>query len=221
MEAVELVSQLRRRHETSTQASSATLVATIDAINETLQSNKMNQTFVSYLGACMSAMTRISSSEESVTLTALCALLAAVIPHVPKQYIRSKFNMMASTLCTAIELLEEADTFAGVKWAVLALSHVLASPDLEGTWASAKAGFVFLVKMTMHSHPKARRTAHEGLAMVMGAYPGTAAHQPASQELADSTIPTTINERFLFDPPRSAARSLPHPSCTSQSLPAC
>eukprot|EP00892_Ulva_mutabilis_P007664 jgi/Ulvmu1/526/UM001_0534.1 len=185
MDAVELVSQLRRRHETSTQASSATLVATIDAINETLESNSVSRTFVSYLGACMSAMTRVSSSDESVTLTALCALLAAVIPHVPKQYTRSKFNMMVTTLCTAIGLLEEADAGAGVKWAVQALSHVLASPDLEGTWASAKSGFVFLVKMTMDGHPKARRAAQDGLAMVLEAYPGTAAHQPASQEIAD------------------------------------
>lgn len=189
MEAAEVVSQLRRRHEKSTQASSATLVATIDAINETLESNNMSKTFVSYLGACMSAMTRVSSSEESVALTALCALLAAVIPNVPKQYTRSKFTMMVSTLCTAIALLDEADAGAGVKWAVQALSHVLAAPDLEGTWASAKSGFVFLVKMTMDGNPKARRAAQEGLAMVLEAYPGTAAHQPASQEMADSAPP--------------------------------
>lgn len=185
MEAAELVTQLRRRHEKSTQASSATLVATIDAINETLESNNMSKTFVSYLGACMSALTRVSSSEDSVTLTALCALLATVIPHVPEQYTRSKFIMMVSTLCTAIELLGDADAGAGVKWAVQALAHVLKAPDLEGTWATAKAGFVFMVKMTMDDHPKARRAAQEGLALVMEAYPGTAAHQPASLEIAD------------------------------------
>lgn len=190
MEADEFVTQLRRRHETSTQASSATLVATIDAINETLQSNNMNKSFVAYLGACMSALTRVSSSEESATLTALCALLAAVIPHVPKHYIQSKFKMMVSMLCTAIGSLEEAESWAGVKWAVQSLSHVLAAPDLDGTWASAKAGFIFLVKMAMDSHPKARRAAQEGLALVIETYQGTAAHQPASQELADGTCPS-------------------------------
>jgi hypothetical protein len=191
MDGSSAVNQLRRRHESSKQPSSRALVATIDALTEALNSKNMGHDVASYLGACVSALDSVSSADDAPTVAAVCTLLAALLPHVPKQYTRSKFRMMAPIVCKVTTLLYEAEDMAGVRSVAQVLAHILSAPDMESTWAPVQTPFLVLVRIAMENNPKARKAGQDGLAEVLASYRGTSAHQPASDEIEQGAFPRT------------------------------
>lgn len=190
MDASDVVAGLRRRHERSQQPSSMALVATIDAVNETLDINKLDKSIIAYFGACMSPLERASLLEDVETVTALCTLLASVMSHIPGQYLRSKFTTISSIVGSILKGMQSSGQVAGQRAAMQCLVHCLRHVDISATWAPAKAPFLQLVRGTMDSNPKVRKIAADGLAEVMAAAClNSAVQAAASKELASGALP--------------------------------
>lgn len=197
MDAHVVVRALRSRHERSAQPSSKLLVATIDAVNETLEAGKVDKTIVAYFGACMSPLERVSLADDPETGAALCVLLAAVMSHTPGSYIRSKFSIVSGIVCKAVKELTQHGDAAAQKAALHCLVQALKHMDVSSTWAPVKEPFLLLVRATLSANAKVRRAAADGLAEVFASNAGSAAQAPASAELV------------------SGAQSLLHPSGAS------
>jgi hypothetical protein len=190
MEASSLVSGLRSRHDRSQQPSSKALVATIDAVNEILDVNRMDKTIVAYFGACISALERASLLENADTVTALCTLLAAVMAGMPGAYIRSKFSTVSGIICGTLNGMQSRGEVLGQRAVLQCLVHALRNLDMSSTWAPVKAPFMALVKSTMDSNPKVRKVALDGLTEVMASIASnTAAQQAACNDLTTSPLP--------------------------------
>lgn len=182
-----LVQELRSRHTASTAPTSRALVATIDALTETLEAAGTDSDLLSYVGACVSSLDSVSSIDDAPVIGAVCTLLATLLPHVAQQQTRSIFLRTTPVVCKITSLLYEAADVAGVKWAAQVLAQLLCCPDTEATWAPVKAPLLLLVRIAMHSNAKARKMAQEGLSRVLGAYEGGPSHRPASEEIEQGT----------------------------------
>lgn len=187
MDGRELVQELKSRHIASTAPTSRALVATIDALSETLEAAGNVNDLLAYVGACVSSLDSVSSADDAPVISAVCTLLATLLPHVSQQQTRSIFLKTSPVICKITSLLHEAADVAGVKWAAHVLAQLLCCPDTEATWAPVKAPLLMLVRIAMHSNAKARKVAQEGLSNVFTAYQG-ASHRQASEEIEQGTI---------------------------------
>ena len=73
-----LVQELRSRHTASTAPTSRALVATIDALTETLEAAGTDSDLLSYVGACVSSLDSVSSIDDAPVIGAVCTLLATL-----------------------------------------------------------------------------------------------------------------------------------------------
>jgi hypothetical protein len=184
MAASKAVLALRRRHERSPQPSSKLLVATIDAVNETLEIGSVEKSGIAYFGACMSALERSDVLGNADTVGALCTLLAAVLQLMPGSHIKAKFATVSDIICRTYRGLgEDGDTLSR-KAVLQCLVQTLCHPDLSHTWAPVKEPFMLLLQTTTASAPRIRKAAADGLVEVMARIQGTPAQQPASADVA-------------------------------------
>lgn len=183
MSGSDIVAALRGRHERSAQPSSKLLVATIDAINETLQAQALEQTLVAYFGACLSPLERTDASTDPDAAAALCTVLTTVLRHMPATHIRAKSRLVFGILCSAFKQLQGAEHILGEKAAMQCLAQVLRYPDVSSGWAGSTEPFLLLAKTAMSDAPKLRKVAADGLVEVMATLNATSAHEPACAEL--------------------------------------
>ena len=188
-DASAVVAALRSRHERSPQASSKLLVATIDAINETLETSGLLMSSVAYFGACMSALERTSAEDSADTLGALCTLLAALMAYMPGSYIKQKFSTVSIIVTQTLVGLQQHGESAAQRSALQCLVHTLRNADISNGWAPVKQPFMLLVRSTTVANAKLRKSAADGLVEVMASLRGTAAQLPASNDIAASAFP--------------------------------
>lgn len=188
MDGRQIVQELKSRHIASTAPTSRALVATIDALTETLEAAGNVNDLLSYVGACVSSLDSVSSADDAPVISAVCTLLATLLPAVSQQQTRSIFLKTSPVVCKITSLLYEAADVAGVKWAAQVLAQLLCCPDTDATWAPVKAPLLMLVRIAMHSNAKARKVAQEGLSNVLCAYSSGPSHRPASEEIEQGAI---------------------------------
>lgn len=181
---MDVVNGLRARHARSPQPSSKMLVATIDAVNETIALSGHERSVVACFGACMSALERADARESPESVAALCTLLSTAMQHLPGQLLRSKFTTVSAILLRTYQGLTAAGHAAGRRAALPCLVLALRNVDPSTTWAPVTGPFAALLKGTMDGSPKVRKAAVNGLAEVLASVRGTAAMQPASADLA-------------------------------------
>jgi hypothetical protein len=198
MSAAAVVSELRGRHAKSERLSSRTLVATIDAINEVLAAGQLERSFLAYMGACLSSLEREEVLQDTESATALCAVLAAVMQHVPAGYLRTKFSAIANIVVDALDALTAQGSLGGQKAALACVARVLCGGDGAPSWAAVQPAFSRLLNSTIDSNPKVRKLAREGLTEAAAGYVGTPAQAHASQDIA-AGAPGVIARRM--DPP--------------------
>lgn len=184
MSGVEVLAGLRARHERSPQPSSKMLVATIDAVDETIALSGHERSVVACFGACMSALERADARESPESVAALCTLLSTAMQHLPGQLLRAKFTTISAILLRTHQAFVASGHSAGQRAALPCLVLTLRKVDPSTTWAPVTGPFAALLKATMDGSPKVRKVAVNGLAEVLASVRGTAAVQPASADLA-------------------------------------
>ena len=141
------------------------VIAILAAVTEVIKLNGGNETETEYFASLMTALETTNNVESQ---TAIVYLLSLVLKRVPVAVLRSKFSEISKKFLDIMAANTDGNATALVKSLLMSLAAVLRVQD-QASWSNTSTQRVYSGLLTFISHkkPKVRKTAHQGVCIVL------------------------------------------------------
>ncbi|XP_026997997.1 RRP12-like protein [Tachysurus fulvidraco] len=154
-----------QRYWESNSAAHKEICAVLAAVTEVIRSQGGKETETEYFAALMTTLEAVESSES---LAAVAYLLNLVMKRVPTPVLIKKFSDTAKAFMDVMSKQATADCVSCVRWILSCLSTLLRKQDLSvWTYPSTLQVYHGLLSFTVHSKPKVRKAAQQGVCAIL------------------------------------------------------
>ncbi|GAA6107350.1 RRP12-like protein [Tachysurus ichikawai] len=154
-----------QRYWESNSAAHKEICAVLAAVTEVIRSQGGKETETEYFAALMTTLEAVESSES---LAAVAYLLNLVMKRVPTPVLIKKFSDTAKAFMDVMSKQATADCVSCVRWILSCLSTLLRKQDLSvWTYPSTLQVYHGLLSFTVHSKPKVRKAAQQGICAIL------------------------------------------------------
>ncbi|XP_045190399.2 RRP12-like protein [Mercenaria mercenaria] len=179
------------RYWSSNSALHKEILAVLAAVTEVIKTEGGKETETEYFAALMTAL---ESAEGVESLTAIVYLLSLVLKRVAVPVLRSKFSEVAKCLLDLMGQYADEDATSLLKSLITSLSFLLRSQE-RAIWNNSSTQQIYkgLLTFITHKKPKIRRTAQQGVCIVLKGslfmlQDGAPTHHPAAAMTAKHCI---------------------------------
>ncbi|KAK3554266.1 hypothetical protein QTP70_020128 [Hemibagrus guttatus] len=154
-----------QRYWESNSAAHKEICAVLAAVTEVIRSQGGKETETEYFAALMTTLEAVESSES---LAAVAYLLNLVMKRVPTPVLIKKFSDTAKAFMDVMSKQATADCVSCVRWILSCLATLLRKQDLS-VWSYPSTLQVYhgLLSFTVHSKPKVRKAAQQGVCAIL------------------------------------------------------
>ncbi|XP_073689985.1 RRP12-like protein [Garra rufa] len=154
-----------QRYWESNSAAHKEICAVLAAVTEVIRSQGGNETETEYFAALMTTLEAVDSSES---MAAVAYLLNLVIKRVPPAVLKKKFSDTAKALIDVMSNQASSDSLSCLRWIISCLATLLRKQDLSvWSYPSTLQMYHGLLSFTVHSKPKVRKAAQQGVCSVL------------------------------------------------------
>ncbi|RWR79461.1 hypothetical protein CKAN_00803300 [Cinnamomum micranthum f. kanehirae] len=168
------------------------LCAAVGAISQELKDHSLPLTPISYFGATISSLDRLSASSppSDPIVDALLTFLSIIMPKVSTAVVRTKGGSVATAVCRILGF-GSAASVAAVKAGLKCISHLMIVGE-KGKWESVAPVYGVLLGSVTDNRPKVRKHSHSCLRDVLQSFQGSAILASVSEAI------TNVFERSLL-----------------------
>ncbi|KAL6487209.1 hypothetical protein MHYP_G00038350 [Metynnis hypsauchen] len=154
-----------QRYWESNSAAHKEICAVLAAVTEVIRSQGGKETETEYFAALMTTLEAVESSES---LAAVAYLLNLVMKRVPAPVLIKKFSDTAKAFMDIMSKQASVDSVSSLRWVLSCLATLLRKQDLS-VWSYPSTLQVYhgLLSFTVHSKPKVRKAAQQGICAVV------------------------------------------------------
>ncbi|NP_001025447.1 RRP12-like protein [Danio rerio] len=154
-----------QRYWESNSATHKEICAVLAAVTEVIRSQGGKETETEYFAALMTTLEAVDSSES---LAAVAYLLNLVMKRMPPAVLKKKFSDTAKAFMDAISNQSNSYSILYLRWILSCLATLLRKQDLS-VWSYPSTLQVYhgLLSFTVHSKPKVRKAAQQGICSVL------------------------------------------------------
>ncbi|XP_031434840.1 RRP12-like protein isoform X2 [Clupea harengus] len=176
-----------QRYWESNSAAHKEICAVLAAVTEVIRAQGGKETETEYFAALMTTLEAVDSSES---LAAVAYLLNLVLKRVPVPVLKNRFSDTAKAFMDVMSSQANSDNSSSLRWVLSCLALLLKKQDV-GVWSypSTLQAYHGLLSFTVHSKPKVRKAAQEGVCSVLRGsdflfLDNSPAHHPAATTTA-------------------------------------
>ncbi|KAM9365254.1 RRP12-like protein [Pholidichthys leucotaenia] len=149
----------------SNSAAHKEICAVLAAVTEVIRSQGGKETETEYFAALMTTLEVVDSADS---LAAVAYLLNLVMKRVPGPVLKSKFSDTTKALMDIMSKQASSDTTSSLKWVLSCLATLLRKQDASiWTYSSTLQAYHGLLSFTVHSKPKVRKAAQQGICSIL------------------------------------------------------
>ncbi|XP_048061220.1 RRP12-like protein [Megalobrama amblycephala] len=154
-----------QRYWESNSAAHKEICAVLAAVTEVLRSQGGKETETEYFAALMTTLEAVDSSES---LAAVAYLLNLVMKRMPAAVLKKKFSDTAKAFMDVMSNHANSDSLSCLRWVLSCLATLLRKQDLS-VWSYPSTLQVYhgLLVFTVHSKPKVRKAAQQGVCSIL------------------------------------------------------
>ncbi|XP_076830227.1 RRP12-like protein [Brachyhypopomus gauderio] len=154
-----------QRYWESNSAAHKEICAVLAAVTEVIRSQGGKETETEYFAALMTTLEAVESSES---LAAVAYLLNLVMKRVPAPVLIKKFSDTAKAFMDVMSKQASADCVSSLRWILSCVATLLRKQELS-VWSYPSTLQVYhgLLSFTVHSKPKVRKAAQQGVCSVL------------------------------------------------------
>ncbi|XP_061083822.1 RRP12-like protein [Conger conger] len=149
----------------SNSAAHKEICAVLAAVTEVIRSQGGSETETEYFAALMTTMEAVESSES---LAAVAYLLNLVLKRVPAPVLIKRFSDTAKVFMNVMSSQASSDCSSALRWVISCLATLLRKQELSvWSYPSTLQLYHGLLSFTVHSKPKVRKAAQQGVGSVL------------------------------------------------------
>ncbi|XP_073729478.1 RRP12-like protein [Misgurnus anguillicaudatus] len=154
-----------QRYWESNSAAHKEICAVLAAVTEVIRSQGGKETETEYFAALMTTLEAVDSSES---LAAVAYLLNLVMKRVPPAVLKKKFSETAKAFMDVMSNQASSESVSCLRWILSCLATLLRKQDLS-VWSYPSTLQVYhgLLSFTVHSKPKIRKAAQQGVCSIL------------------------------------------------------
>ncbi|KAM8858593.1 RRP12-like protein isoform 2-T2 [Spinachia spinachia] len=154
-----------QRYWESNSASHKEICAVLAAVTEVIRSQGGKETETEYFAALMTTLEVVDSAESQA---AVGYLLNLVMKRVPTPVLMSKFSDTTKALMDVMSKQAMFETSSALRWILSCLATLLRKQDASvWTYPSTLQAYHGLLSFTVHSKPKVRKAAQQGVCSIL------------------------------------------------------
>ncbi|XP_071769461.2 RRP12-like protein [Centroberyx gerrardi] len=154
-----------QRYWESNSAAHKEICAVLAAVTEVIRAQGGKETETEYFAALMTTLEAVDSAESQA---AVAYLLNLVMKRVPAPVLLSKFSDTAKALMDVMSKQATSDTASALRWILSCLATLLRKQDASvWTYPSTLQVYHGLLSFTVHSKPKVRKAAQQGVCSIL------------------------------------------------------
>ncbi|XP_068424787.1 RRP12-like protein [Clinocottus analis] len=154
-----------QRYWESNSAPHKEICAVLAAVTEVIRSQGGKETETEYFAALMTTLEVVDSAES---LAAVAYLLNLVMKRVPVPVLMSKFSDTTMALMEVMSKQAMFETASALRWILSCLATLLRKQDISvWTYPSTLQAYHGLLSFTVHSKPKVRKAAQQGVCAIL------------------------------------------------------
>uniref|UniRef100_A0A3Q3MIK7 Ribosomal RNA processing 12 homolog n=1 Tax=Labrus bergylta TaxID=56723 RepID=A0A3Q3MIK7_9LABR len=154
-----------QRYWESNSAAHKEICAVLAAVTEVIRSQGGKETETEYFAALMTTLEVVDSAESQA---AVAYLLNLVMKRVPAPVLMSKFSDTTKALMDVMSGQATSETASALRWVLSCLATLLRKQDASvWTYPTTLQAYHGLLSFTVHSKPKVRRAAQQGVCAIL------------------------------------------------------
>ncbi|XP_077469171.1 RRP12-like protein [Stigmatopora argus] len=149
----------------SNSAAHKEICAVLAAVTEVIRSQGGKETETEYFAALMTTLEAVDSAESQ---SAVAYLLNLTMKRVPAPVLKSKFSDTSKALMNIMSQQSSSENASSLRWILPCLATLLRKQDTTvWTYPSTLQAYHGILSFTVHSKPKVRRAAQEGVCSIL------------------------------------------------------
>ncbi|KAK2824260.1 hypothetical protein Q5P01_021435 [Channa striata] len=149
----------------SNSAAHKEICAVLAAVTEVIRSQGGKETETEYFAALMTTLEVVDSAESQA---AVAYLLNLVMKRVPAPVLMSKFSDTTKALMDVMSKQASSETSSALRWILSCLATLLRKQEASvWTYPSTLQAYHGLLSFTVHSKPKIRKAAQQGVCSIL------------------------------------------------------
>ncbi|XP_038152332.1 RRP12-like protein [Cyprinodon tularosa] len=149
----------------SNSAAHKEICAVLAAVTEVIRSQGGKETETEYFAALMTTLEVVETEESQA---AVAYLLNLVMKRVPAPVLQSKFSDTTKALMDVMSKQASSDTSSALRWILSCLATLLRKQDVSvWSYPSTLQAYHGLLSFTVHSKPKVRKAAQQGICSIL------------------------------------------------------
>ncbi|XP_072293683.1 RRP12-like protein [Eucyclogobius newberryi] len=154
-----------QRYWESNSAAHKEICAVLAAVTEVIRSQGGKETETEYFAALMTTLEVVDSAESQA---AVAYLLNLVMKRVPVPVLISKFSDTSKALMDVMSKQATGDSVSALRWILSCLATLLRKQEASiWTYPSSLQTYHGLLSFTVHSKPKVRKAAQQGVCSIL------------------------------------------------------
>ncbi|KAM3606495.1 uncharacterized protein V6R79_017417 [Siganus canaliculatus] len=154
-----------QRYWESNSAAHKEICAVLAAVTEVIRGQGGKETETEYFAALMTTLEVVDSAESQA---AVAYLLNLVMKRVPAPVLVSKFSDTTKALMDVMSKEATSETASALRWVLSCLATLLRKQDASvWTYPSTLQAYHGLLSFTVHSKPKVRKAAQQGVCSIL------------------------------------------------------
>ncbi|KAK7930832.1 hypothetical protein WMY93_007227 [Mugilogobius chulae] len=154
-----------QRYWESNSAAHKEICAVLAAVTEVIRSQGGKETETEYFAALMTTLEVVDSAESQ---TAVAYLLNLVMKRVPAPVLITKFSDTSKALMDVMSKQATSDSASALRWILSCLATLLRKQEASvWTYPSTLQIYHGLLSFTVHSKPKVRKAAQQGVCSIL------------------------------------------------------
>ncbi|XP_041802911.1 RRP12-like protein [Chelmon rostratus] len=154
-----------QRYWESNSAAHKEICAVLAAVTEVIRGQGGKETETEYFAALMTTLEVVDSAESQA---AVAYLLNLVMKRVPAPVLMSKFSDTTKALMDVMSKQATSETASALRWILSCLATLLRKQDASvWTYPSTLQAYHGLLSFTVHSKPKIRKAAQQGVCSIL------------------------------------------------------
>lgn len=154
-----------QRYWESNSAAHKEICAVLAAVTEVIRGQGGKETETEYFAALMTTLEVVDSAESQA---AVAYLLNLVMKRVPASVLMSKFSDTTKALMDVMSNQATSETASALRWILSCLATLLRKQDASvWTYPSTLQAYHGLLSFTVHSKPKVRKAAQQGVCSIL------------------------------------------------------
>uniref|UniRef100_A0A3Q3WNJ1 Uncharacterized protein n=1 Tax=Mola mola TaxID=94237 RepID=A0A3Q3WNJ1_MOLML len=154
-----------QRYWESNSAAHKEICAVLAAVTEVIRGQGGKETETEYFAALMTTLEVVDTAESQA---AVAYLLNLVMKRVPAPVLMSKFSDTTKALMDVMSKQATSDTVSALRWILSCLATLLRKQDASvWTYPSTLQAYHGLLSFTVHTKPKIRKAAQQGVCAIL------------------------------------------------------